>query len=206
MLWGTAAERGVESSVTGARVRGELRSVVLHRRHGRAWFTRGVRSIELVLDPGSDAAVRAAWDALIAADLPSLGRHPSPSNAPHVTLAAGDALPMPSGFDRPVPRTIRLGGVLLFPAGAARSVLVRAVVVDEALAAFHRSVHAVAPGGVETSLPDRWSPHLTFARRVRDEDLPLAVAALRSAPLPEVLGVAGVRHWDGATRTVTPIG
>lgn len=167
-------------------------------------MTRSVRSIELVLDPASDAAVRAAWDALTAADLPSLGR--SGTNSPHVTLAAGDDLPVPDGFDVPVPTTLRLGGVLLFPAGPDRSVLVRAVVVDPALAAFHAAVHRGAPGAVDTSLPGAWSPHVSFARRVRDLDLPQAVAALRTVPLPETLTVGGVRHWDGETKTVTPVG
>ena len=92
---------------------------------------------------------------------------------------------MPTGFTAPVPTDVRLGGLLLFPAGPGRSVLVRAVVVDAALAAFHEAVHAVAPGGLETSLPGSWSPHVTLARRVRDEDLPRAVAALRTAPLPD---------------------
>lgn len=164
-----------------------------------------MRSIELVLGPESDAAVRFAWQALIDADLPSLGRHPSPSNAPHVTLAAGDTLPVPAGFRTSVPTAIRLGGLLLFPAGAGRSVLVRAVVLDAALTTFHGEVHAVAPGGVETSVPGHWSPHVTLARRVRDEDLPRAVAALRAVPLPETLDVGGVRHWDGETRTITPL-
>jgi 2'-5' RNA ligase len=164
-----------------------------------------VRSIELVLGPESDAAVRSAWQALVDADLPSLGRHPSPSNAPHVTLAAGESLPVPSALRTSVPTVVRLGGLLLFPAGAGRSVLVRAVVLDDALTTFHHEVHAVAPGGVDTSLPGRWSPHLTLARRVRDEDLPRAVAALRSVPLPETLDVGGVRHWDGETRTITPL-
>lgn len=162
-----------------------------------------MRSIELVLDPASDAAVRAVWDALTTADLPSLGR--SGTNSPHVTLTAGDDVPVPTGFAVPVPTTVRLGGVLLFPAGAGRSVLVRAVVVDPLLATFHRAVHAAAPGGVDTTQPGAWSPHLTFARRVRDEDLPAAVQALRAAPLPETLTVGGVRHWDGVTKTVTPV-
>ncbi|WP_186377287.1 2'-5' RNA ligase family protein [Curtobacterium pusillum] len=162
-----------------------------------------MRSLELVLDPSSDAAVRAAWDALIAADLPSLGR--SGTNSPHVTLAAGDDLPVPVGFDAALPARLLLGGVLLFPAGSGRSVLVRAVVVDPALAAFHEAVHRAAPGGVDTSLPGAWSPHVTFARRVRDEDLGRAVAALRGAPLPDELVVGGVRHWDGGTKAVTPV-
>jgi hypothetical protein len=162
-----------------------------------------VRSLELVLDPSSDVAVRAAWTALTKADLPSLGR--SDTNSPHVTLAAGDDLPVPAGFDVPWPTRLRLGGVLLFQAGPGRSVLVRAVVVDAALAAFHEAVHRAAPGGVDTSLPGAWSPHVTFARRVRDEDLGRAVAALRGAPLPDELVVGGVRHWDGVAKVVTPV-
>ncbi len=165
-----------------------------------------VRSIELVLSPASDAAVRAAWDELIADGLPSLGRHVSESNAPHVTLTAGQDLVCPVGFDAPVPTVLRVGGVLLFPAGTERSVLVRAVVLDPALAAFHAAVHRAAPGGVDTALPGSWSPHLTLARRVRDVDLPRAVVALRRAPLPDVLEVGGVRFWDGETGTVTPLG
>lgn len=165
-----------------------------------------MRSIELLLTPSADEAVRTAWTALTEADLPSLGRHPSPSNAPHVTLAAGPGLPVPSGLTVPPPDTVLLGGLLLFPAGPGRSVLARAVVVDAPLAAFHEAVHALAPGGLETSLPGSWSPHVTFARRVRDDDLPRAVAALRTVPLPTELGVARVRHWDGETRTITPVG
>ncbi|WP_242088557.1 2'-5' RNA ligase family protein [Curtobacterium sp. DN_7.5] len=165
-----------------------------------------MRSIELVLTPAADAAVRAVWDALIADDLPSLGRHVSASNAPHVTLTAGPDLAVPAGFDAPVPTELRVGGVLLFPAGTERSVLVRAVVVEQALTAFHAAVHRAAPGGVDTVLPGAWSPHLTLARRVRDVDLPRAVAALRRAPLPDVLEVGGVRFWDGDTKTVTPLG
>lgn len=164
-----------------------------------------MRSIELVLEPSSDAAVRAVWDALVDADLPSLGRHPSPSNAPHVTLAAGETLPVPAALDAPLPDALLLGGVLLFPAGPGRSVLARAVVVDPVLAALHDAVHRIAPDAVDTTLPGRWSPHVSFARRVRDADLPGAVAVLRAAPLPPTLRVAGVRHWDGETRTVTPL-
>ncbi|WP_031263130.1 2'-5' RNA ligase family protein [Curtobacterium sp. B18] len=163
-----------------------------------------MRSLELVLGPSSDAAVRAAWQALVDADLPSLGR--SDTNSPHVTLAAGDELAVPDAFDVPVPSRLRLGGVLLFPAGTGRSVLARAVVVDGALAAFHEAVHRAAPGATGTTAPGAWSPHLTFARRVRDDDLAAAVAALRDAPLPEELAIGGVRHWDGASRTLTPIG
>jgi hypothetical protein len=163
-----------------------------------------VRSIELTFDDADDRAVRAAWTALVDEDLPSLGRHDAPSNAPHVTLAAGVDLPVPQLPSAP-PDRVRLGGVLLFPAGTGRVVLGRAVVVDEALARFHRAVHDVAPGSVDTTLPGRWSPHVTFARRVRTSDLDRALAALTTAPLPDELRVAGVRHWAGDTTTITPL-
>ena len=163
-----------------------------------------VRSVELVLDPGSDAAVRGAWAALVDADLPSLGRHTAPSNAPHVTLVAGTDLPVPDDVPEP-PSTLRLGGLLLFPAGPGRSVLARAVVVDPDLQAFHSAVHRLVPGGVETSLPGAWSPHVTFARRVRDADLGRAVDVLRAVPLPDALRVGGLRHWDGETATLTSL-
>jgi 2'-5' RNA ligase len=166
---------------------------------------RGVRSIELVLDPDAERAVRDVWAALVAADLPSMGRHTSETNAPHLTLTAGETLAVPSGFEAPLPTVIRPAGLLLFPAGPGRHVLGVSVVVDRALAAFHESVHRAAPGGVDTSLPGRWAPHLTLARRPRDVDLPRMLEVLGTVPLPDELGVAGVRHWDGETKTVTPL-
>ncbi len=194
--------RGVESSVTGAGPRCEFRSAVLHRRHGVRWFTRYVRSIELVLDGPSDAAVRALWQTLVAAELPSLGH--SGTNDPHVTLVAGEAVPVPTDLDVAVPETLRVAGVLLFPAGPGRHVLGLGVVVDEPLARFHRAVDAAAPGSVDPSLPGRWAPHVTLARRIRDVDLPAALRVLAAdAPLPEVLTVGGLRHWDGGARVVT---
>jgi 2'-5' RNA ligase len=169
-----------------------------------------VRSIELVLDPLSDAAVRALWQSLVAAELPSLGH--SGTNDPHVTLAAGEELPVPSGFETalpevlPLPEALRVAGVLLFPAGPGRYVLGLGVVVDEPLARFHRAVHAVAPGSLDPSLPGRWAPHVTLARRVRDVDLPAALRALvAEGPLPEVLTVGGLRHWDGQSKVTTPL-
>jgi hypothetical protein len=164
-----------------------------------------VRSIELVLTSDAEATVRAVWDALVVADLPSMGRSTSETNAPHVTLTAGEDLPVPGRLDAPVPASVRTGGVLLFAAGPGRHVLGVSVVVDRALLAFHEAVHRAAPGGVDTALPGRWSPHLTLARRPRDTDLPRMLDVLASVPVPDELGIAGVRHWDGVTRTVTPV-
>ncbi|NQW90501.1 2'-5' RNA ligase family protein [Curtobacterium sp. VKM Ac-2861] len=163
-----------------------------------------MRSIELVLDGPSDRAVRALWQTLVAAELPSLGH--SGTNDPHVTLVAGDAVPVPTDLGVAVPEALRVAGVLLFPAGPGRHVLGLGVVVDEPLARFHRAVDAAAPGSVDSSLPGRWAPHVTLARRIRDVDLPAALRVLAAdAPLPEVLTVGGLRHWDGDAKVVTSL-
>ncbi|MFJ3383824.1 MULTISPECIES: 2'-5' RNA ligase family protein [unclassified Curtobacterium] len=161
-----------------------------------------MRSIELTLDEPSDAAVRTLWQTLVAAELPSLGH--AGTNDPHVTLAAGETLPVPTDVAAALPTELRVAGVLLFPAGPGRHVLGLGVVVDEPLARFHRTVHGVAPGSLDPSLPGRWAPHVTLARRIRDVDLPAALRALTAdGPIPEVLTVGGLRHWDGQAKAVT---
>ncbi|MEN0101696.1 MAG: 2'-5' RNA ligase family protein [Curtobacterium sp.] len=163
-----------------------------------------MRSIELVLDDDSDREVRAVWNALTEADLPSLGR--SGTNDPHVTLAAGESLPVPERFGVSLPAALRIAGILLFPAGPGRHVLGLGVVVDEPLARFHQAVHHVSPGSLDPSAPGRWAPHVTLARRIRDVDLPAALRALAAiGPLPQTLAVGGLRHWDGDAKVVTPL-
>ena len=51
------------------------------------------QSVELLLDEAADAAIRAQWDLLGDAGLPTARRTaPSPHHAPHITLWAGDAV------------------------------------------------------------------------------------------------------------------
>ena len=167
-----------------------------------------VRSIEMVFDAASDDALRAGWRALVDAGLPSLALHDSPTNAPHVTLVAGPTLePVPSlpAVAATHPSEVRFSGLMLFPAARGRFVLVRAVVVTAALAAFHERVHDLVPGGFPTSLPGAWTPHVTIARRLTPEALPAALAALADVPVPEAATIAGVRFWDGGERRVTAL-
>lgn len=163
-----------------------------------------MRSIELVLDDTADAVVRGLWQTLVDAELPSLGH--AGTNDPHVTVVAGETLPVPEGLDVPLPTELRVAGLLLFPAGPGRHVFGLGVVVDEPLARFHRALHAAAPGALESSSPGRWAPHVTLARRIRDVDLPAGLRAVTAAaPLPEVLTVGGLRHWDGEAKVTTRI-
>jgi hypothetical protein len=162
-------------------------------------------SIELLLDAATEAAVRGEWDALIAAGLPSAGRHPGASNRPHVTMLVRPEL---ARFDASVllgrAFPVTLGAPLLFGAGD-RRVLARAVVPSAELIALHAAVHAEAGAGddVAHTVPDAWTPHVTLARRMRLADLERA--------LPLVGGemhavAAGLRRWDAASATVTDLG
>ena len=86
-------------------------------------------SIELLLDPDAEAAVRAEWDALAARRLSSLAGHTSASNRPHVTLVAriGLSPPDPDAFATIPSFPITLGAPLLFGSGD-RRVLARSIV------------------------------------------------------------------------------
>lgn len=188
-----------------------------------------MRSLELTFDDETDDAVRTDWHRLAAAGLPSLASHTAPSNRPHITLAAGPALadsaaappppsssappPTPSAppsaqLDHPesaelvrgLPLDIRFGAVVLFPAGADRFVLARSIVVSRQLLELHAAAHRVVTGSLDTSLPDRWTPHVTIARRLSAEQVARALLELGDIRLGRC---SELRWWDGDTKTVT---
>ncbi|MCU1446862.1 MAG: hypothetical protein JWP54_2520 [Cryobacterium sp.] len=173
-----------------------------------------VRSIELTFDPAFEAAFRAEWAMLQAAGLPNLGRHPDASNRPHLTLAAGPAIeptaaltavfsPDQQRARAPLPVAIRVSGVLLFQAGSGRFVLARPVVMSAELLALHRAVLDRAPGAVELTQPDRWTPHVTLARRISAGQVAEALDVLGEPPAPGRCVAA--RFWNGETKSLTPL-
>ncbi|WP_068211678.1 2'-5' RNA ligase family protein, partial [Rathayibacter tanaceti] len=120
----------------------------------------------------------------------------------HLTLVAGPELVAPApGALGPLPATLRLGAVLLFP-HAGRFVLAWGVVRSPALDALHTRATRLVPGGVDTSLPEAWSPHISVSRRLRAEQLGQAVPLLGE---PFTAGLAGVRFWDGDSRSITAL-
>jgi 2'-5' RNA ligase len=172
-----------------------------------------MQSIELILDEHTEAAVRADWATLRDLDVPSLAGHTGASNRPHITLlVAGRFDTAELGPVRQsvaaLPVAISLGGIVVFGAGRRGFVLARHVVVTRALATLHRSVHAAAPGRsdgvVELTLPDRWTPHVTLARRLTAPQVSAALTAIGAAALPPATAV-GARLWDGVEKTVTPL-
>ena len=188
-----------------------------------------MRSIELTFDPALEAAVRAEWAALQAAGLPNLGRHPDASNRPHLTVAAGAALEITDALTRlfttahvettptscggqpalahmppaTLPVDIRVSGLLLFRAGSGRFVLARPVVMSEALLTLHRAVLEQAAGAVELTQPDRWTPHVTLARRINAGQVAEALDILGEPPAPG--RAVAARFWNGETKTLTAL-
>jgi hypothetical protein len=167
-----------------------------------------VHSIELLFDPGTEAALRRIWDDLAAADLPSR----VPAGRPHVTVAVAERIePDVDALLRPVagrlPLACTIGAPLLF--GQSHAVLARLVVPTADLLALHAEVHRICgphlvPGPLPHSLPRHWTAHVTLARRVEDAHLG---QVLRAAGQPSELrgSLAGLRRWDGNERVEHPI-
>ncbi|MFC8047265.1 2'-5' RNA ligase family protein [Nocardia sp. NPDC057353] len=168
-----------------------------------------VQSVELLLDAAAEAAVRAQWQALAAAGLPSQAAHTGASNRPHITAAVAAELPPAAEaalFElkfEPFPVTV--GSLMVF--GVKRLVLVRLVIPTRALLDLHRAVHAAigaAPGVPEHVAPDSWTPHVTLAKRVPPERLG-AAAGLVAADGDSPAEVVGIRRWDGDRRREWPV-
>lgn len=163
-------------------------------------------SVELLLDPAAEQSVRAEWTRLIEAGLPSAGRQTAPSNRPHITLAVRDEVDAASfATVGDLPFELELGGILLF-GHHDHFVVTRQVIVSAALLELHREVARIAgppePRYANTA-PDRWSPHVTLARRVRSRQVGDALAVLQPRG---VMGAAsGVRVWDATAKTVTTV-
>lgn len=172
-----------------------------------------VHSVELLFDPESEAGVRRIWDDLTDAGVRSLASSASPSNRPHVTLsvaehmadAVNDAL-------RPVlrllPFTCTIGAPMLF--GRGPFTLVRSVIPATALLELQAEVHDVclphmSPGPLPHAEPGHWTPHVTLARRVRNDKLADALS-LRRMPAERRVTAVALRHWDGNERVEYPIG
>jgi hypothetical protein len=179
-----------------------------------------VQSIELLLDEDAEAALRASWTALAAADLPSLATHTGGSNRPHVTLAVTGG----SGLARAEPglRAVfdgwglagaglrgTVGAPMLFGGHHGRWVLARQIVPSRPLltvhAAVHRALQLHVPDVevVAQTLPDAWTPHVTLARRIDAARLAEALDVIEVAPIP--FRFRGARLWDSVERTVSPL-
>jgi 2'-5' RNA ligase len=156
-----------------------------------------------MLDSPTESVIRVDWDRLDAAGLPSLGRNSSTSNRPHITVAAGPAIEPTAATGAAscvLPFAVSFGGLVLFGTAAGKFVLSRSVVLSEHLADFHRAVHETISGAVDQTLPGRWTPHVTLARRLTRAEVGAALAVL-GRRTPDGTCVA-LRLWDGESRSI----
>ena len=159
-----------------------------------------VASVELLLDPAADADVRRQWDALIAAGLPSAGRHTGASNRPHVTLSVAAVVPperepliVTAAGTVPLPLPLSLGGLVVF--GRGPFVLARQVVVSAGLLELQTEIADAVREGFSHTAPGSWTPHITLARRLAATDLGRAAEMVAT---PEVsVAATAIRRWDG---------
>jgi 2'-5' RNA ligase len=165
-------------------------------------------SIELLLDPAADAAIRAAWQALADAGLPSQMQVRSPTNRPHVTLLAArqispDVDDVLRGLADRFPVTCTVGAALVF--GGPRLTLARLIVPNAALLALHEEVHRLALPHVAGEpfghcRPGHWTAHATLARRLTAEQVGLAMTVVNGTGNDLPAAAAGLRRWDGDER------
>lgn len=161
------------------------------------------QSVELLLDKAADGEIRAQWDRLGDAGLPTSRRSiPSPSHAPHITLWAGDLVEALddqalSGVFADLDLELVVGNVLLFGPRRGGYVLVRQVVTSAALLDVQqrvvRTLRTPAYAGFEDG---RWSPHVTLARRVDVGQVAASLTALDASPPELLVRVREARRWD----------
>lgn len=113
-----------------------------------------MHSIELLLDPVTDDAVRQEWHALREADLPSQATHTGATNAPHLTLLARSSIDGSRDDDlrrvfAELPLVVEFGGLVVFGRPPRGFVLARLVVVTPRLLRLHELVHEVLAADLE---------------------------------------------------------
>ncbi len=168
-----------------------------------------MQSLELILDAASDREVRRQWAALAEAGLPSLASHRGESNRPHVTVDARELVPAERddrlhGLVGLLPMPLRIGSPLLFRHRRG-FVLARQVVVTRELLGLHaRAQLLLGPGGSPLTRPDAWTPHVTLARGLGLDQLPLALEAAGTSPLDAT--ATHLRRWDSEVARVWMLG
>ena len=147
--------------------------------------------------------VRRDWQALRDAGLPSQLDHPSPTNAPHVTVVDAPVLPdeaidvAKARLGSLLPVRARAAGLLLL--GGERLTVSRAVDIDDEVVRRVLAVRVQVPGRQHPG----WIPHVTLARRLDRADAQRAVDVLGYADVE--LTLTALRRWDPDLGRVTTV-
>lgn len=180
-------------------------------RYGEGSVRPPIESIEVYLDDAAEQLVRSMWSRLADKQVSSLahGQH-----TPHITIVAA---PHTGGVMRDVCTTastwadqllgtqLVLPGIAVFP--GARHVMYASVTPTMGLLRGHAGCYEQLRQAqitmFDTSAPDRWTPHCTLAKRLRQEDVATAMQVLSDDAWPMTAQITRVIHWDGAAREVT---
>jgi len=165
-------------------------------------------SIELLLDSRTDTAIRAAWQALADAGLPSQVQVKSETNRPHITLLAAQRIsPEVDEVLRvlapQLPLDCVVGAHVVF--GGARLTLARLIVPSAELLALQAEIYRLALPYVVGQphphcRPGHWTAHATLGRRLTAIEVGAALG-LAEHVAPDLPGrVVALRRWDSDAR------
>ncbi|HEX9335090.1 MAG TPA: 2'-5' RNA ligase family protein [Pseudonocardiaceae bacterium] len=159
-------------------------------------------ALECYFDDDADAAVRALWQRLEQAGVPSLASRTHRKHRPHLTFAVAGAIPPPArrslraDLARLAMPRLWLYTLGTFPTN--RNALLLGAVTDAELLAVHVAVHDALAGRVRDpsaySLPGAWVPHATLAEDVTPAQLAAGFAVLHPIePIRARVTEVGVR-------------
>ncbi|MBB5892272.1 2'-5' RNA ligase family protein [Kutzneria kofuensis] len=147
------------------------------------------QALEFFFDGEADTAVRALWQRLERAGVPSLATRSHRRHRPHVTFALGGAFTRQTRADLAAELSLlALPSIWLYTLGTFPTTdthLVLTAVVDAELLAVHSAVHDVLAKKVRNPvayyLPGSWVPHCTLAQEIDTATLAAGIAALHPA-------------------------
>ncbi|WP_168207571.1 2'-5' RNA ligase family protein [Microlunatus elymi] len=174
-----------------------------------------VHSIELLLEDEAEAAIKRQWRLLADAGLPSEHR-PAPgtgSRRPHVTVVACEQIPMATAtglgptLAEALPLPVTIGVPMIFgtaKVGRPGLILVRQVLANVRLLELQQRLKEGCPQALDGHFDEgRWAPHVTLARRLRPDQIPVALQLLartgasNGAPREMQVNLTGARFWQG---------
>lgn len=164
-------------------------------------------SIELLFDSDSDQVIRAQWQELAEAGLPSQVRVTSPTNRPHITLLAAERIGAEvddtlCALAGRLPLRCVIGAPLVF--GAASMTLARLIVPSAELLDLHAEVFRRTCAHLSAEpfghcRPGHWTAHVTLGRRLRADQISPALAVVGDG-VDLAARIVGMRRWDGDQR------
>ena len=167
-------------------------------------------SIELLLDSHSDGVIRAHWQALADAGLPSQVNVTSTTNRPHITLLAAERISpdvddVLRGLAARLPMDSVVGAHVVF--AGPRLTLARLIVPSAELLALHAEVYRLTVPFVTGQAfahcrPGHWTAHATLGRRLTPVQVGAALGLADEVSAEDLAAeVVALRRWDSDART-----